>query len=372
MIHIFGFTSMLLTLLMAGCKDGPVDPPPPPPEKKWEAVSEFTNLDIRYMIHFKDELYAAVVNYKSDTLYEGAVLKTSDGNSWSLVKTFKESIGPMTVEGDSLYVNGDHFIYKMDIKGNWVIKFEVPWQIAKAEWNGDMIFLKGNLYIAQTRLTGRMYMVTPDSVWKAIFPFGSENGPACAKFVKLKKNNIETAYFRQTATIGSIHYFDGELATFLREGLPKSFTGANSMVIHNDTLFAGFKQIPSGSSGMIMFLDNNEWKLYHDSLPNSKSAFNYTPRLTTLPTVILYVGERMFVASDVYGVLEWKYEKGWQKMNDGLVLMLGEPKENELYTTIAFLEYFKGKLFVGYGRPASLWGTWESGLQNGLLKYQLE
>ncbi|MDE3059028.1 MAG: hypothetical protein KGJ59_13840, partial [Bacteroidota bacterium] len=139
MSHILAYTFIATVCFTPGCKDHGVDLPPPP-EKKWEAVQEFTDLDIRYMIHFKNELYAAVANYQGDTLYKGAILKTSDGDSWSLVKTFDEGIGPMTVEGDSLYVNSDHHIYKMDANGNWVIKFGIPWEIAEAESNGDMIF----------------------------------------------------------------------------------------------------------------------------------------------------------------------------------------------------------------------------------------
>ncbi len=368
--------SFMIICFTAGCKDKGVDPPPPVTvEKKWETVPEFINLDIRYMIHFKDELYAAVVNYQGDTLYKGAVLKTSDGNSWRLVKTFNEKIGPMTVEEDSLYVLSDYFIHKMNANGEWVIKFGLPWQITLAEYNGDMIFFNNHLYVTQTIFTGYMFKVSSDRVWTRIYPFGpyNENGLGGAKFIKLKNNNIEKLYLRDAATDGYLIHFDGELATFLQDGLPNPFKEANSIAVHNDTLLAGFMGINTGSSGMIMYLDNNNvWKLYKDSLPNSKSAFNAQPPFITLPTVLLCVGERMFVATDVYGVLEWKPDGGWQKIHKGLMLDQFEPKENELYRTISFLEYFRGNLFVGYGNPAYMIGTWVNGPRKGLLKYKIE
>ena len=376
MANIFLFVSMILMFLMGGCKDGPIAIPPTiVEEKKWESVPEFNNLDIRYIIHFNNELYAAVVNYLGDILYKGAVLKTSDGISWSIVKTFNEGIGPMTVEGDSLYVNTDHFIYKMDTRGRWVIKYGVPGEISEAQYNGDMIFFNGNLYISQTLSLGYMFKVSPDSVWTQILPFGPniENNMSGAKIVKNKKNNIETLFIRTIATTGYIFQFNGERATNIQKGLPSPFEGANSITIRNDTLLAGFKEVNNKASGMIMYLDDdNSWKLYRDSLPNSKSAFNYLPSLTTLSTVILFIKERMFVASDVYGVMEWKLDSGWKTLNYGLMLNQNEAAENELYNTISFLEYFKGNLFVGYGNPAYMWGTWLAGPRKGLLKYKLE
>ncbi len=374
-MHSLLNTSLMIICLMAGCKDNGVDPPLPiKEEKKWEVVPEFANLDIRYMIHFKDELYAAVVNYQKDSLYKGAVLKTSNGDSWTLVRTFSEVIGPMTVEGDSLYVLSDHFIYKMNSKGEWVIKFGLPWEIMYAEFNGDMIFFNSNLYVAQTIFTGYMFKVTPDSLWTKIQPFpGLENGVSCARFIKAKKNGVETLYLRETAVSGYIFHFDGEIVNPLQDGLPKPFTGANSIAVQNDTLLAGFLGVNSGSSGMIMYLDNNNtWKLYRDSLPNSPSAFHYTPPSTTLPTTILFVKNRMFVATEEFGVLEWKPGGGWQTLNNGLMLQQVTLKDKDLYNTISFLEYFHGKLFVGYGNPAYMLGTAIAGPRKGLLKYLLE
>ena len=366
---------LLLIFLIGSCNDNGTGPiPPVDSEPKWEVVPEFVGLDIRYMINYKEKLYATVVNYQSDKLYKGALLKTSDGNSWSLVRTFNEGIGPMTVEGDSLYVNGDKFIYKMDSDEKWVIKFGVPWQIAEAQYNGDMIFLNGNLYVSQTRLTGYMYSVTPDSQWRAIYyPPWSESGIGGGRFVKFKKNNVEICYLRHIATGGHVSHFDGELLSILDDGLPKPFRGANSLRLHNDTLFAGFMGINNGSSGMIMYLDNgNTWRIYHDSLPNSPSAFHYIPPSTTLPTEILFLGENMFVATEEFGVLEWKQDSGWQTLNKGLLLQQITQVDENLYNTISFLEYFQGKLFAGYGNPAYMWGTTIAGERKGLLKYQLD
>jgi hypothetical protein len=367
-------TILLLLLLIGSCKENGTGPiPPVDNEPKWEVVPEFIGLDIRYMIHFNGELYAAVVNYQADTLYRGAVLKTTDGLSWTLVRTFREPIGPMTVEKDSLYVLSNKFVHKMDKNGSWIIKYGVPWQIADAELNGDMVFLNGQLYVTQTRLTGFMFTVTSDSIWSQIYLFGIESSPIGAKFLKFRNNSVELAYLRPRFGVESyLSIFDGKNVFFLRNGLPLNSYGVNSMAIINDTLFAGFKQLPSQSSSTIMYLDNsNTWKLFLDSIPNSPSAFNYLPPFITNPTELLFINDRIFIATEVYGVLEWIDEKGWQVNNNGLKYLTGKREDEQLYETVTFLRHFKDFLFVGYGNPAYCWGTLTSRNQNGLLKMKL-
>jgi hypothetical protein len=124
---------------------------------------------------------------------------------------------------------------------------------------------------------------------------------------------------------------------------------------------------------MIMYLDKSDtWKLYGDSLPYMPSAFNYTPPLKTLPTVILFVGKQLFVATESYGVLVWNPGDKWKTQNKGLLFQESDQKGNELFDPISFLEYFRGKLFVGYGNPAFTWGTRIGGTRKGLLKYRLD
>jgi hypothetical protein len=359
---------------MGSCKDNGTGPiPPVDNEIKWEVVPEFIGLDIRYMLEFNGDLYAAVVNYKSDTVYRGAVLKTSDGNGWSLVRTFNEPIGPMTVENDSLYVLSNKFVHKMDKSGVWVIKYGVPWQIADAELNGDMVFLNGQLYVTQTRFTGFMFTVTSDSIWSQIYLFGIESSPIGAKFLKFRNNNVDLAYLRPRYGVESyLSIFDGKSVFFLKKGLPPNSYGVNSMAIKNDTLFAGFKQLPEQSSSVILYLDNtNTWNLFLDSIPNSPSAFNYLPPFITMPTEILFFDNRIFIATEAYGVLEWKDRIGWQVINNGLKYLTGKRDDEQIYETISFLRNYNGSLFVGYGNPAHSWGTYTSFNQKGLYRKKL-
>lgn len=364
----------ILLVLLGSCKENGTGPiPPVETEPRWEVVPEFINLDIRYMIEFNGDLYAAVVNYQADTVYRGAVLKTSDGNSWSLVRTFSEPIGPMTVENDSLYVLSNNFVHKMNKNGTWVIKYGVPWQIADAELNGDMVFLNGELYITQTRFTGFMFKVTKDSLWIQIYLFGNESSPIGAKFLKFNNNNVELAYLRPRYGIESyLSIFDGKTVVFLRKGLPSNSYGINSMAIKNDTLVAGFVRIPDYASSTLLYLDNtNTWKQFLDSIPNSPSAYNYLPPFISTPTELLFVNNRIFIATEVFGVLEWMEGKGWITKNYGLKYLSGKRKEEQLYETISFLRCYKGLLFVGYGNPAYTWGTYTSINQKGLLKMKL-
>ncbi len=372
-INTFWLYKILLYPSFIGCTETPNSPISIQPEETmWKEVPEFNHCDIRYMIQFNSELYATVVNTNSAGQYRWALLKTGDGNSWSIVKTFSEEVGPMTVEGDSLYVLTDHFIHKMNKLGEWVVKFGLPWQIADAEANGDMVFLNGDLYVAQTRFTGFLFAVSPDSQWQRIYyPDGLENGHAVAKFLKSKKDGVEFAYIRTRYGVGS--YFAtliNDSIKYMHNGLLNDPMGFNSMTIHNDTLFAGF-EFDNPKSSVVVYWSNNGWRLYFDSLPNSKTAFNYLPPSITIPTVILFVEDDLLIATTILGVLKRNGNNGWKKMNFGIKLGSGETIQTERYISISFLEFYKGVVFCGYGNPAYMWGSSIFGPRVGLYKTEI-
>ncbi|MCK9409338.1 MAG: hypothetical protein M0R68_09400 [Bacteroidetes bacterium] len=365
---------LLFANIVGSCKDTSVNPPPPLAQNhQWVEVPEFVNLDIRCMIHFNDELYASVVHYQGDTVYPGAILKTTDGNTWRLVKTFTETIGPMTVENDSLYVMSDHFIFVMDVIGNWNIKFDVPWDMAEAEWIGDMVFLNGNLLVIQTRFTGYMYHVSRDGVWKKVISPPALDGSIWgAKFLKIKKDGKDVLYLRPSFNGNGITFFRFDGVNFIRmqNGFSNSAVGFNSIVFHNDTLFAGFRP-NSHSSGIISFWNGDEWKMYGDSIPNNRYAPYFIPPLITMPTAIIFIGNELFIATDVHGIFSKKYGEPYKTLNKGLLMSQSYSADMGVFNTISFLEHFKGNLFVGYGNPAYMWGTLISGPRMGLLKYRL-
>jgi hypothetical protein len=90
-----------------------------------------------------------------------------------------------------------------------------------------------------------------------------------------------------------------------------------------------------------------------------------------MPTELLFIDNRIFIATEAYGVLEWKDEKGWLVKNNGLKILTGKREDEQIYETISFLRYFKGVILVGYGNPAHCWGTFTSINQKGLLRMKL-
>lgn len=373
MMTIGFLVSLITALITGGCNESAVDQPIAKIEKDWNEVPEFKNLDIRYMIQFKNELYASVVYNQGDTLIAGAVLKTSDAKTWSLVRTFLESVGPMTIENDSLFIMSDHYIHAMNSRGEWGIKFEVPWDMADAELVGDMAFLNGTLFVVQSRLTGFMYGVSPNGVWKKISSPPAIDGRLWgAKLLKYISSGREILFLRPRSGEGIILFqFDGVTLTSMQNGLPRTLDGFNSMVIHKDTLYAAFQPGVYSSSAIYRWIDG-EWILFGDSIPNGKYSLDFIPPSFTIPTAMLFVNDDIFVATDVFGIMRKKPHGSFLSLNSGLFLSPYYTVEFERYNTISFLEYFNGYLFAGYGNPAYMWGSKISGPRMGMLKYKFK
>lgn len=363
---------LALSCCTLNCRDAvspPSDPPVPPPDKSvWQVVPEFENYDIRYIIEFKDELYCAVMIVPSSAEARSAVVKTSDGETWTTVRRFSEAIGPMAVNGDSLYVLTDHFVHRMDAQGEWVQRFGVPWQISDAQLNGDMAFLNGNLYIAQTRMTGYLFMVTPDSIWTQLFPYGFEISPSIARIVPFRNGNSDAAYCRSIFSSNSvISIFDGKTLTDISTKPSKDAFGNNAITMYNNTLYAGYHDRVNNKSGAVYQLTNDmKWLLYHDSLPNAPFANDYDTPMVTHPISILFLDNRMIVGTESYGVFIVNDTLGWISLNSGLKMHPVKTANGQLYEAIVFLNAYKKYLFAAYGYPAFSWGLISSTTRFGL------
>lgn len=369
---------LALSCCTLNCRDAvspPSDPPVPPPDKSvWQVVPEFENYDIRYIIEFKDELYCAVMIVPSSAEARSAVVKTSDGETWTTVRRFTEAIGPMAVNGDSLYVLTDHFVHRMDAQGEWVQRFGVPWQISDAQLNGDMAFLNGNLYIAQTRMTGLLFMVSPESAWTQVFPFGNETSSSIARMIPISTPTGQYAYCRSAFT-------DANYIAILDSNLLKNFIvkpsqyakAANGILLHNGTLFAGFRDIVGRKSGTVQYLgEDSKWHIYKDSLPNAPFAYDYIPPDITHPISLLSINNRMLIGTETYGVFVSDSNDQWIQLSKGLKQHIIQTQYGNLFEPVVFLVRYKNYLFAGYGSPAFSWGLIESNNKRGLCRLPIE
>lgn len=368
---IFTF-SMFITMMMGGCKEKGVEPPTVIKENTWERVEELTNVDIRYMITFNNELYLSVINYQGDSLYKGAILKTSDGFNWNFIKGFPEYTGSMTVKNDSLYLLTDHFVYKMVSNSNWEIKYFVPVEISRSGDNGEIIFINDTLYVCQVATVGLLFGLFPDGTYDH-YPFSNITlSPYISNFKKVIKENMPLIYARSKIGHGEVRRFDGRKFYDLGMSSNNTITGAlNALEVSGDTLFVGVWHTPSSNKGgYIKYLSQNNWYLYGDTLPLSSSANDFEPQMKTHPTCIKMVNNKLIIGTDVVGVCIWSQENGWKKINKGLPTENNTLESKEIYQTIIFLEYLNGFIFVGYGNPGFANGWVKSNY--GLFKYTLQ
>lgn len=323
----------------------------------WESIPEFSMYDIRYIIQHDDKLFIAAVDpsvSNSDAHGRAVIWETSDAVTWERIKSFHYDIGPLTFHGDTLFCLSDS-LYKYHATIGWrtICKYK-GFMNADPSSMGDMTFFKDKLYVMQSVFLEMLaiYRLDYDGSFEELKPlFGSSFGGA--KFIKRYHKGEEELYIRPNYFCPGFYRFDGSKFIMLWDGLRKEElkgSPANSLALRNDTLFAGFKYPAS-----IKILVDNKWQQYTDTLPSSKSAFRFRPALKTQTTAISFAGNRMFVATDPLGVLEWSKGKGWTRMSDGLALL--EPGIKDVYDPVVFLEYFKGKLIAGYGTPGyAQWG----------------
>lgn len=353
---------LALALVANSCKEQPNEVIVPPNEsQRWEIIPEFASLSIRYMLQHNNTLYVSArdtrVNWYTSTGWTGdpsVVYKTIDGQTWTKIAGFDDEIGPMTMNGDTLYALCSDTIFKMLPNGEWQRTIPTPGRMGDGKAVGDIIFYRDSLYAMQSWYqaleTGLIY---PDGTYKQILPIPAYQPYAGAKFLKQVINNQEHLFVRgiRGASVGSPMFtFDGWVFEYCVNGLSeqeKLLAPVNSMTIKNDTVYAGFMK-PSGVKRLV----NNQWEPYKDTLPNWEHALNVRPNLITETTGIVFVGERLFVSTQCMGVLEWRDSTGWQAMSEGLLKGFIPGIDNtNLYTPVVFLEHFKGALLSGYGQP---------------------
>jgi hypothetical protein len=366
---------ILLSIINFGCKAPTEVIPEKPEEKKWEAIPEFVNMDIKYMLILNNILYIAAKDLSKDDIERdrGVIFRTNDGKSWERIKEFNRSPGPMTSLGDDLYVLLNDSIYYFNPDQGWTGRYLTPERLGDPEIVGDIVFIDSCLYGMQTFYPNafQTFKIFPDGSNTEIFPrYGRSY--AGAKFIKLVKNGMEYVYLRPHYYDNYFWRFDGK--EFIREvdGLTEreliSLNPTNSMAVHNDTLFAGFKYPAS-----VKFLsDNNKWESYTDTLPRSKSWYLFKPELKTQTTALAFYEDRLFVATDPVGVLEWSKNNGWQRITKGLTVSAAANDESdEVFDAVVFLECYKGILFAGYGLPA--YAPWQDfyGGEKGLYKFKI-
>ncbi len=348
---------------------------PPNEPQRWESIPEFASLSIQYMLQHNGTLYMSADDPRVtrtighwDTLRfdgeRGLIYKTTDGQTWTKVRGFDNTIGPMAMHGDTLYALCSDTIFKMLPNGVWERAIRTPDRMRDASAVGDIVFYRDSLYAMQSLYSGALEtgIIHRDGSYRELLPlYGIPYQPfAGAKFMKQMINGSERVYVRprKNHSAGSAMFtFNGEVFEPFVNGLSeleKRYVPTNSMTFKNDTLYAGFLN-PSGIKRLV----NDRWEAFKDTLPNWEQAFNVRPNLITEPTAIAFAGERMFISTHCLGVLEWRDSTGWQAMSEGLLKGFIPGIDNtNLYTPVVFLEHFKGVLFAGYGQPAyAPWGN---------------
>ncbi len=168
----------------------------------------------------------------------------------------------------------------------------------------------------------------------------------------IKKNEIDNwGYVRGMYHSGGFFRFNRDGFIYLIEGLTQQVIlkpASNSMEIRNDTLFAGFRY-----PGIIKYLDeSNVWRDYTDSIPTTRLDAS-SPYVE--PTEISCFGDRMFVSTDIFGVLEWKKGTGWTDIAEGLRTY--DWSDGKVFYPIVFLENIGNNLIAASGAPGyAAWG----------------
>jgi|ERR1041385_7867158 hypothetical protein len=366
-----GYTVLMLFLIGFGCNEKIIPPPPMEETPRWNVVPELASLDVRYMIQRNGVLYLAAIDPAirsteviNDTTYyrgdRGVIYKTTDGITWTKIKGFKNDIGAMTFHGDTLYCLAYYYIWRLLPNGVWQTAFKTPPRLVDVSADGDMIFINDSLYAMQTVFGNAMetYRISPDGSYAEVPGPDGLYHYAGAKFIKTVRNGKETVYLRPPWYGWGFFQFDGYSYKHLENGLTEDelrSSPTNSMAIKDDTLFAGFGGYIS--PGAIKILIGNQWTQFRDTIPYSHSAYLISPILRTEPTAIIFVGERMFIATNSQGVMEWKGNEGWVRMSEGLKPgYIPDLQEPDLRHPLPFLEYFQGNLIAAYGKPG--YGPW--------------
>ncbi|MDP1677382.1 MAG: hypothetical protein Q8L88_11010 [Bacteroidota bacterium] len=342
MIHIFGFASMIFTLLMGGCKDSGVDPPPPViGEKKWKEIAMFKNVDIRYMIQHKGVLYVSTyLSIPAKDSTANILYKTEDGIKWDTLKTFAITIGPIAFYGDTLTILESGRTWKYHPTFGWKMFWK---HLIAADHTRDMVWLNDQLFVFDNDF-GLVYSQDTVRVMRDLFIEPSES-----KFVRHNYKGKEVVYTRPYYVYeDKISRFYGSSFEIIMNGISADENkrpNYPAMHVYNDSFYAGFN-----TPSRIKKLVNDVWTNVTDTIPNTPYANLFSPNLINRPTSIVFHQNRMFVGTEWTGVLEWS-DSGWVSISTDLRLAFPDYPQYKLFSAVVQLESFKGKLFVAYGEP---------------------
>lgn len=336
--------------------DNTTEPQPPVDSKpKWEVIPELADLDVRYILKHDNTLYLTAVKGME---WSGIILKSNDGENWKVMRTFEKAVGPLAVNGDSLFCLGDS-LFKFIIPTDTWVNVCQPWPLnTDVQAVSEMFFLDDELFAFQNFFQpGGTYRIHYDGTIQDLSSYYGYFGGA-----KLIKKNINDnwGYVRGMYHSGGFFRFDKNEFVFLINGLSQQVIlkpASNSMEIRRDTLFAGFRY-----PGIIKYLDeSNVWRDYTDSIPTTRLDAT-SPYVE--PTEISCLGDRMFVSTDIFGVMEWKKGIGWIDMAEGLRTY--DWSDGKVFYPIVFLENINNTLIAASGAPGyAAWGGY------GVYKYKL-
>lgn len=337
--------SLALTLQLS-CSS-PTEPPPDDKITKWEVIPELAEADVRYILKHENTLY--LTGLFTSREYRGSIWKTTDGENWTMLRTFEKAVGPLAISGDSLYCLGDslfRYIISLDKWENVCQPYPLNTDVQAVS---EMFFLDNKLYAFQNYFQpGSTYKIYFDGTIEDLSFYYSYFGGA----KMIKKNLMDSwGFVRGMYHSGGFFIFTQEGFSVLRDGLTQQTLlnpPSNSMEIRNDTLFAGFRY-----PGIIKYLDeNNFWRDYTDSIPTTRLDAS-SPYVE--PTEISCLGDRMFVSTDIFGVMEWKNDVGFVDMAEGLRTY--DWSDGKVFYPIVFLENINNILIAASGAPGyAAWG----------------
>ncbi|HRP93185.1 MAG: hypothetical protein IT276_01860 [Ignavibacteriaceae bacterium] len=353
-----GFLSFIsLFIISISCDT--TEPPLPPVENKniWRIIPELAEADVRYILKHENTLYLTCLFNGRE--YRGSIWKTTDGENWIMLRTFEKAVGPLAINGDSLFCLGDSLFKYIIPTDSWENVCQ-PYPLnTDVQAVSEMIFFGNTLYAFENYFdTGGVYKIDFSGNVENLAPFYMYT-----KFAKMIKKNVNDmwCYARGRYHSGGFFIFTLEGFSVLSDGLTRQVLlnpPSNSLEIRNDTLFAGFRY-----PGIIKYLDeSNVWRNYTDSIPTTRLDAS-SPYVE--PTEISCLGDRMFVSTDIFGVMEWKKGIGWTDMAEGLRTY--DWSDGKVFYPIVFLENINQTLIAASGAPGyAAWGG------NGVYKYKVK
>jgi hypothetical protein len=264
MRHTFLIMTLILSVsfLSLKCKDDVISPPPTKEEPQWRLIPQFATLDIRYMLQKDGALYVVAddpnvtqVDPTRKGIYgqtylkgeKGLIFSTIDAVTWTKIKSFNIEAGPLTFHGDTMYCLASDSIFRCLPNGQWQAAFATPPRLSYAPAVGDIVFDDSSLIamFSQNTYALQTWRIYPNSSYRELLVDQGIYQYSGAKFLKHEKFGQSVIYVRPHWIANGFFKLVGDLFMNLTDGLSydetHSSSPSNSMAIHNDTLFAGFK-----------------------------------------------------------------------------------------------------------------------------------